>query len=188
MRKKSNYFQGLIAIAFVFVVACGGNNNSLSNATKSDKDSTENTSNKLTATYDLTAKGIPVIITGPAGAEVKTGMMGNSELEGLKISNYEIDKDAFKLDVTYTIGGPSSKEELITTAKELATGEENFDGFVSEEEFGFIYKLKTDGGSDYRFYYLIIKDNPIEFSTGLNLADYTLEQVKTMYEAAKSAK
>ncbi|MDF1548961.1 MAG: hypothetical protein P1P88_14140 [Bacteroidales bacterium] len=74
-------------------------------------------------------------------------------------------------------------------ARLSATESEGFDGFVSEEEFGFIYKFKKENADDYGFYYLLIKDNqPIEFETGLNYSPYTLEQVKKIYQAAKTAR
>jgi hypothetical protein len=100
----------------------------------------------------------------------------------------EIVKDDFKLDVNYT-NAEYDKAELLADAKQFAQEEEDFAEFVLEEEMGFIYKLNTEDGEDYSFYYLLMKDDkPIEFGTGLSFTTYKLDQVKEMYEAAKAAK
>lgn len=181
-----NYFLSFVVVTMGFLMACGAG------------ESTENTANikgttgvaneKATADYDLSSNEIPVIVTGPAGAEVKRGM-GNAEIDGIRTINYELVKDMFKLDVTYTSGAEYDKAELLSNAKQYATEEEGFVEFVSEEELGFIYKLKTEDGEDYSFYYLLLKEaQPIEFSTGFSLSTYNLEQVQALFEAAKTAK
>ncbi len=180
-----NYLLSLMVVSFVFV-SCGGGGKSGEAA----NDSTNVASAKASTTqeYDLTANGIPVVVTGPVGAEIIKGI-GNSESEGLKIVNYVVQKDLFKLDVTYTTGSEFTAEELMNDAKELAKEEEGFVEIVSEETNGFIYKIKTEEGDDFNFYYLLLKDgNPIEFESGLNMENYTLDQIKALLEAAKIAK
>jgi hypothetical protein len=173
----------LMVVSFVFV-NCGGGNKTGETAS----DSTKVASEKTTQEYDLSANGIPVIITAPIGAEVKTGI-GNTESEGLKFINYIVEKDVFKLEVTYTTGSEFTKEELINDAKDIAKEDKDFVEMVSEEPNGFIYKLKNDEGDDYNFFYLLLKDGkPIEFESGLNMENYTLDQIKTLMEAAKIAK
>ena len=182
-----NYFLSLIVIAMLFVVACGGNEKK---DTDNGNDDTEvGTDQSKTAEYDLSSNEIPVIVTGPAGAEVSKGM-GNAEMDGERTINYQIVKDNFKLDVTYTTGGEYTKEEVYATAKEITEEEEGFVEFISKDEDGFIYKLKTDDGDDYGFSYIYInnKKEPIEFGKGFSLSNFTLDQIKELYEAAKTAK
>ncbi len=180
-----NYFLGLIVFALAFLIACGGGETS---ENTDNNENVENIDEKATAEYDLNSNGIPVVVTCPAGAEVKKGM-GNAELDGIKTINYEVVKDDFKLDVTYTTGDEYAKEDLLADAKELAKEEDGFVEFVSEEDLGFIYKLKTEDGDDYSFYYLLLKDaQPIEFGKGFSLSVFTLDQIKKLYEVAKSAK
>ena len=115
--------------------------------------------------------------------------MGNAEMDGVRTINYEVVKDMFKLDVTYTNDEGYDKAELLATAKNFAREEEEFVEFVSEEDLGFIYKLKTEDGDDYSFYYLLLKDTkPIEFGKGFSLSVFSLEQIKELYAAAKTAK
>ena len=177
-----NYFLSIVVIVMGFLVACGGSN---PDKTKNDQETTTNES--ATTEYDLTANEIPVIVNAPAGAEIKKGI-GNGEIDGIRTIDYEVVKGAFKLDVNYTVSD-YDKAELLTDAKQFAKEEEGFAEFVSEEEMGFIYKLNTEDGEDYSFYYLLMKNNkPIEFGTGLSFVPFTLDQVKVMYEAAKAAK
>jgi hypothetical protein len=115
--------------------------------------------------------------------------MGNMEMEGIKAVNYVVDKGAFKLDISYTTGSEYTLEEMMTDAKSLASEEEGFVEIVSEESNGFIYKKNGEYGEDYNFYYVNFKDaNPIEFGSGLNMENYTLDQIKVLFDAAKAAK
>lgn len=138
--------------------------------------------------YNLNVVEIPVIISAPKGAKIVEGL-GNGQLGKVRTINYELVKGDFKLDVNYITGASYYKENLMEIARLSATESEGFDGFVSEEEYGFIYKFKKDKHNDYGFYYLLIKNNqPVEFETGLNYSPYTLEQVKKIYHAAKTAR
>jgi hypothetical protein len=180
------YFMILMAFVFATIFGCGGG--SSSDKTGNDSTAVSNSGSSTSQEYDLSSNGIPVIVTGPAGAKIVKGM-GNADKDGLKLINYVVEKEAFKLEATYTIGLESTPKELMDDAKSLASGEEGFLQIVSEEPNGFIYKLKNDSGEDYNFYYFLIKDGKsIEFEAGLNTDNYTLEQVKKMYEAAKKAK
>lgn len=138
--------------------------------------------------YDFNKVEIPVVIQAPAGAQIIEGV-GNGKLGNVRTINYELVKNNFKLDVNYVTGASYYKENLMEVAKQSATESEGFDGFIHEEEFGFIYKFKKDKADDYNFYYLLIKDNqPIEFETGLSYSPFTLQQVKELFEAAKTAR
>jgi len=185
--KMKNYLLSFVVIAMAFIVACGGSENT-ENTENNTEITADNTDESGPVEYDLNANEIPVVVIAPAGAEVSEGM-GNAEMDGIRTINYEVVKDEFKLDVTYTTGAEYNKEELLADAKQFAKDEEGFVEFVSEEELGFIYKLKTEDGDDYSFYYLLLKDNqPIEFGKGFSLSEYSLDQIKELYEVAKAAK
>lgn len=182
-----NYLLSFVVIAMAFTIACGGSENT-ENTGNNTETTVDNTTETGSVEYDLSANEIPVIVTAPAGAEVKKGM-GNAEMDGVRTINYEVVKDMFKLDVTYTNDEGYDKAELLATAKNFAREEEEFVEFVSEEDLGFIYKLKTEDGDDYSFYYLLLKDTkPIEFGKGFSLSVFSLEQIKELYAAAKTAK
>jgi hypothetical protein len=184
--KMKNYFLSLMVFVLTILVACGGGETK--ETTDNSETTTETVDENATAEYDLNANGIPVVVTCPAGAEVKKGM-GNAEIDGVKTINYEVAKDDFRLDVTYTTGAEYAKNELLADAKQFAKEEDGFVEFVSEEDLGFIYKLKTEDGDDYSFYYLLLKNaEPIEFGKGFSLSVFSLEQIKELYEVAKAAK
>jgi hypothetical protein len=181
-----HYVMILMVFMFAILVGCGGS--ASSDKTGNDSTAVSTSGSSTSQEYDLSSNGIPVKVTGPANAAIVKGM-GNSDKDGLKLINYVVEKDAFKLEATYTVGLESTPKELMDDAKSLAKGDEGFVQIVSEEPNGFIYKLKNDAGEDYNFYYFLIKDGKsIEFEAGLNNDNYTLDQVKTLFEAAKKAK
>ena len=148
--KKLGLFL-LVAVLTGFSVSCGGG----SSSSLADMKLTE---------LNLADKGIPVTIQAPEGAEIKDGMfMG--EFGGIKMFDYEIVKDEFVLEVSMDDTEETrTAEEIISDAKETAQTEDGFVEFIKEEPNGFIYKVKTDDYEDYKFHYVLIKDNSaIEF-------------------------
>ena len=140
------------------------------------------------ANYDLSEYEIPVIVPAPIEARVSPGV-GNGAFGGVKTINYEIVKDKFILDVNHIVGAKYTLEDLMTSEKLFAEELDGFGGFVTEEENGFIYKVKTEEGDDYGFYHVLFKDGQaVEFGVGFSYSSFTLEQVKLMYEVAKAAK
>ncbi|MDH5415569.1 MAG: hypothetical protein OEW87_15640, partial [Flavobacteriaceae bacterium] len=187
--KKLKFIIPLFSI--IFLINCGNTSNK--EATKSSKESNIEVESATieNAEYDLTSKGIPVIITGPAGAEIKDGI-GNMEFDGIKTINYNITKGNFNLSVTMTDEDTEEgyAAELLSDAKMYVEEEDNFRGYIKEEANGFIYKIETEDGDDYNFYYQFEKGSRIiEFEAGLNIfSEYTLEEIETIYSAAKTAK
>ncbi len=175
--KKLSLFL-IIAVISGFSVSCGGGSSSDSLA---DMKMTE---------IDLTEKGIPVKFQAPEGAEIKEGMF-NGEFGGVKMLDYEIVKDEFSLEVTMDDSEETrTLEEIVNDDKETAKSDEGFVEFVKEEPNGFIYKVKTDDYTDYKFTYVLMKNNKaIEFSEGLKLfSEFTQKDAETLYNIAKNAK
>ncbi len=174
--KKLGLFL-LTAVLAGFSVSCGGG----SSSSLADMKLTE---------LNLADKGIPVTIQAPEGAEIKDGMfMG--EFGGIKMLDYEIVKDEFVLEVSMDDTEETrTAEEIIADAKETAQTEDGFVEFVKEEPNGFIYKVKTDDYEDYKFHYVLMKDNrAIEFTEGLKLfTEFSLKDAETLYNIAKNAK
>jgi len=174
--KKLGLFLGIVVLAG-FIVSCGG---------KKSKSLAEM---KLTE-LNLADKGIPVTFKAPEGAEIKNGMfMG--EFGGIKMLDYEIVKDEFVLEVSMDDAEETrTTEEIISDAKETAQTEDGFVEFIKEETNGFIYKIKTDDYEDYKFHYVLMKNNKaIEFTEGLKLfTEFTKEDAETLYNITKNAK
>ncbi|NOZ36136.1 MAG: hypothetical protein GXO80_12670 [Chlorobi bacterium] len=144
---------------------------------------------KLTA-LNLTDKGIPVTIQAPEGAEVKDGMF-KGEFGGIKMLDYEIVKGEFVMEISMNEAKETrSIKQIIDDAKETAQTEEGFIKFVKEETNGFIYKVKLDDNEDYKFHYVLMKDDKaIEFTEGLKLfTEFTQKDAETLYNIAKNAK
>lgn len=187
----------LMASAFALFVACD------SGEKQDDKDKKNDQKEKIQdeeiqpdvenstemVPLDISEMGIPVTFDAPLGAEVNEGL-GMAEMEdGTKQYNFEVSSDNFILDVTmFDENLEMSIEEFVADAKELAMEEEGFVGIISEETSGFVYQLDNEEGTDYSFYYVFVKDNKaIEFATGLNFSNYSLEEVTKLFEAAKTA-
>ncbi len=193
MKKPTLLLTLAIAISFA-LASCGGEttettNNDETENTSDTENSTESEEASGPAEYDLSEKGIPVVVTAPAGAEITKGMLAG-EIDGTMNYSWDIKKDNFGLEVSmwdtedgYTI------EEAVAEDKEINAEEEGFE-IVSEEANGYIYKYTIEGDEDYSFYYVKEKNGRlIEFTTALNLMDeYTLEDVQAMWAAAVAAK
>jgi hypothetical protein len=180
MFKLKFYF--LLIVAAVF--SCYGSGSSAGN----DDGDVQIAFGKDYTEYDLGEYEIPVIVAGPIGAKVSAGV-GNGSFGGVKTINYEVVKEDFVLDVNHIVGAKYSLEDLMTSEKLFAEELEGFAGFVVEEENGFIYKVNTEEGEDYGFYYVLFKnEQPVEFGVGFSYSSFTLKQVKKMYKVAKAAK
>ncbi len=175
--KKLGLFL-LTAVMAGFSVSCGGGS------------STDSLSDMKLTELNLADKGIPVTIQAPEGAEIKDGMfMG--EFGGIKMLDYEIVKDEFVMEVSMDDTDETrTLEEIVSDAKETAQSEEGFVKFVKEEPNGFIYKVKTDDYTDFKFHYVLLKDKrAIEFTEGLKLfTEFTQKDAETLYNIAKNAK
>ena len=80
-------------------------------------------------------------------------------------------------------------EEYLSDSKDFVESDEDFGGYIEEDENGFICKYNYEEGVEYEFYYQLVKgDRVIEFASGMSSDDTSLTEVKRMYQAAKSAK
>ncbi len=166
-------------VCFMSMARLGGNTQALA---------AENVA-PATKEYDLNAFGIPLTVTGPEGAELKKGMV-NGEMEGIMFMSAEIKKGNFILDAVMADAEP---EEDLTDAvayqRSVAEEDENFKGYILEDEHGYIAKLDDGEEVSYTFNYTVVKgDRHINFMEGLTLHAFTEAEARAMYEAAKTAK
>ena len=143
-----------------------------------------------TVTYDLDTLNIPVTVIAPGNASVGSGIGNGMVLAGARIIAYEITKNDFCLEVTMS-DEPIWQEidEYYAFVEELIQDEKGFRKFIVQEPHGFIYSYKNEGNTYYGMFYVIEKnDRFIEFSTGVYSNDASLENVKAIYAAAKTAR
>jgi hypothetical protein len=143
----------------------------------------------VTGIIDLTSKGIPVSVNVPDGAVVDEGIGNGLEMDDMVYHVWEVNKGDFSLEVSMDEDEMhQDAEDYINDTKELIE-DEDFEAYVLEETNGFIYKYSLDGDVYYSMYYLLVKNgHAIEFSTGMESDDSSLENVRAIYAAAKSAK
>ncbi len=182
---KKNTLVTISYIFSLFLISCGGNN---SNSSSVDSKKTVADTPAAVASYDLSDKGIPTSIEGPAGAKVRKGMSGG-EIDGVKTTSLSISKDMFKLEVNMdSEASGRTLEELVTYYKELWQDEKGFE-IVKEDANGFIYKTTDDGETNYSFDYIKMNEKGIalEITTGFALSNFTQEDIEKMYQAAQKA-
>jgi hypothetical protein len=157
------------------------------NVSESKSDKTDESAGVESVTIDLTEMSVPLKLTVPEGVEVREGMMMGS-VEGVMNYNYELVKDGWIIDVSMIDEDPyTDKTGFIADQRAIIENSEDFEEIVKESDNGFIYKTTNADGTDYNFYYVYFKDNrAFEFSAGLKFENFTLSQVKSMYEAAQS--
>ncbi len=143
-----------------------------------------------TKEFDLSDKGIPVTVTAPSDAQIEEGLMHGEVMDGVETISWELNSGSFSLEVMM------DDEEMWQTAaeylgdsKDFVETDEDFGGYIEEDENGFICKYDYEEGVMYEFYYQLVKgDRIIEFSAGMSSDDSSLSEVRRMYQAAKSAK
>ena len=143
-----------------------------------------------TGVIDLSEKGIPVSINAPDGAVINEGIGNGMEFEGVITHVWEINKGDFSLEVSMDDDEMwQEKEDYMQDTRDFFEMEEEFGGYVLEEPNGMIVKYNYEDGPAYDFYYILVKDNhAIEFSIGLETGNYSLENMRKLYQAAKEAK
>ncbi len=146
--------------------------------------------NAVSSEVSLADKGIPVTVDAPEGAVIEEGVGNGFEMDGVITHCWEINKGEFSLEVSMDDEEMwQEKSEYLSDSKEFAEMDEDFVEFVVEEENGFICSYNYEGEIEYDFYFIMVKDNQaIEFAPGLGLSDYGLENIRSLYNTAKSAK
>ena len=170
--KKFNFLT-LALIASLILSSCGGN---------SKKESEKVV---VMASVNLSTNGIPISVDAPEGAEIKKSMMS---MEGMP--SWVVKKKNFNLEVSLdNISDAPTVQGLISEQKSFDIEETDFK-IIEEGANGYIYSKTIQGDLDHSFYYVkIVNGKPISFTTGLNLfGEYSLEDVKEMYTAAKTSK
>lgn len=132
---------------------------------------------------DLSADGIPVVVKAPKGAKViKSTTEGELFVYGGKV---------FKLTLSTHEGTP---EEAVGVIKEMTGDKElnpGFDKFVTEDPTGFV-KQNTEGKLAFT-YGVAVGESTVIIQEGMGydqspdqFTDYSADDVKLMYEAAKA--
>lgn len=190
-------FNILVSLFLVIgMTSCGGGGETDKDDTKDDQanvsetksETAETTEEVGSMTIDLTDMSVPLKVDVPEGVEVNEGMM-MGEFDGVKTYNYELKKDGWIMDLTMMDESPyTDKVGYMADYKDIVKSMDGFKEIIEEGENGFIYKVTNEDGEDYNFYYVVFKDDrAIEFEAGLKFTNFTLDEVKSMYEAAKSA-
>ncbi len=139
---------------------------------------------------NLSAQGIPIVFPGPETVEISEGFI-HGEFDGYEFINYEIKKNKYLMNVLMEADEMTYDIELyLDLAKKTEKKEDNFINFIIEEKNGYIAKLKSiDGNFTYSFYCVMIKNNRvIEFTEGINFDNYSLEEIKILYDSARKAR
>lgn len=139
---------------------------------------------------DLESRGIPITVNVPNGSVVSAGFLDGMDMGETKTLNWEINQGDFSLDISMEDAAPKkSHAEYLRYEKNVVEMDPSFDRYIESDNNGFLVKLDFDGVVEYDFYHLVTKDNrAIEFSVGIGASDYSQENIRKIYYAAKSAK
>ena len=129
-------------------------------------------------TISLQEHGANIDIKIPAGAEVSSESIGYRK---------QISVQQDKFDVVILVGDEETrtpaeiKKEKLESVKAL----DIFSKVVQEDDNGFIYEINQGTDKNYDFRYVYVKNGSShDFRRGF-VGDYTLDEVKTMYNAVK---
>ncbi|MCD6066397.1 MAG: hypothetical protein K0S33_1223 [Bacteroidetes bacterium] len=190
LSKAKNIFIGGCAAAFM-LMSCGSSSEATP-VTGTDTAATVSAESKMDETHfkmtdlvdlDLSSYGIPLITKAPKGSKVmKYEVSGEICVYGGKFF-----KTTFS-SMEGTIDENLPDMKTITGDKELNPGFDKFEvedknGFLKKNtkgELAFLYYVEVNGAS-----YMIKEGMPFDISPD-QFTDYGTEDVKLMYEAAKS--
>lgn len=133
---------------------------------------------------DLLTYGVPIVLDVPEGTTVKKGDLGVLA-EDVIVSN----GDDFNMQIFISDAFSTDLKGMIASKKEDISSGPYFSKFVQEEDLGFIYETNIDSSLisyDFRFM-KIIGDKEYLFQTGM-LGNFTLNQVKQMFQSAKEVR
>jgi hypothetical protein len=192
-KKSSTIKMGLIGVTLLssLLISCGGGSD-----TKEEVKSTETTATETAISekhytaadlveFDLSSAGINVITLAPKGAKtIKYEVNGNITVYGGKFF-----KNTFSF-LDGIVADQMSESKSMQSNKELNP---SFDKFEQEDETGFLSK-KTDGTLSFTRMVqvgtktLFIQEGmPYDVSPD-QFTEYSPEDIKIMYEAAKATK
>lgn len=139
---------------------------------------------------DLESRGIPVTVNVPNGSVVRAGLMDGMNMGEATTLNWEINQGEFSLDISMEDAAmKKTHAEYLRYERNVVEMDPSFDGYIESDNNGFLVKLDFDGVVEYDFYHLVTKGNrAIEFSVGLGASDYSKENIRKIYYAAKTAK
>ncbi len=129
---------------------------------------------------DLMSYEMPIMIKAPADAEIKKmDLIVQKDITVKSGDGFYL--QIFESDVTNR-DPKKVKEDLLKTVQENPY----FSELVQEDPNGFIYKTQIDSTQEnYSFRYVRIQgDKEYTFQTGM-IGQFTLDQVRTMYNAVK---
>ncbi len=129
---------------------------------------------------DLLQYGVPIKIKAPEGSVVQLDDMGI--VQDITVRNGE----EFYLQIIAGENYESDISKVVEKQKSDAVSTRTFSKIIEEDDRGFIFEKKySEERISYDFRYVRVQgDKEYIFQTGL-LGQFTLEQVKKMYEAIK---
>lgn len=128
---------------------------------------------------DLMKYGMPIKIQAPAESVAEgsdLGVMKDVTVKG---------KDNYFIQITSGLSTSTDIPGLVSAQKQEVSRSEFFDGYIQEDDQGFIFKKKIGDRLNHDFRYIKIQgDQEYLFQTGF-MGQFTLEEVQAMYEAVK---
>ncbi len=129
-------------------------------------------------TISLQEHGANIDIKIPAGAEIKSEPIGFRNEITVKQDKFNI-VILVKDEVTKTAA--EMKKEKLDGVKKL----DIFSKIIQEDDNGFIYEINQGADKNYDFRYIYVKNGTSHDFRRNFVGDYTLDEVKTMYNAVK---
>ena len=132
---------------------------------------------------DLIDQGVPLTIFAPEELEVQRSRIAFQEDVTLKGG------DDFSVQIFISDAVSNKIESTLQGYKEIIESNPFFDGYVLEEESGFVYKNKIDSTYNaFGFRHIVLMGGKEYVFQEAMLGAFTEEQAVNMYEAVKGPK
>lgn len=129
-------------------------------------------------TINLQEQGANIDIKAPAGAEI------TSEPIGLR-KEIRVKQDQFNIIILVAEEASETAAEMKKAKLESVKALDIFSKVVQEDDNGFIYEIDQGEDKNYDFRYVYVKNGTSHDFRRYFTGDYTLDEVKTMYNAIK---
>lgn len=130
-------------------------------------------------TIDLQPHGANISIKAPAGVEIEQKPIGfRKELT--------IQEDKFDVVLLIADDAPQTIAELKKSKLESIESSEIFSRIVQQDDNGFIFEVDLGSEKNYDFRYVFIKNNATYDFRRNFVGNFTLDEVKRMYNGVKA--
>lgn len=161
-------FLSSVLLSALLLTACGGKKET------AQAEGTETTTDLAKGEFDLSSGGLPFVMSAPSDPAITSPVAGSYELKCSEVFQMQINEGVGDLEL---VKSDIKSNEVF-----------KFKRFIAEEANGVFYESEFQGKPSFHFFVAQKGANTVYEMQDNKAKQFTEEQTKTMFEAAKNAK